>query len=66
MCEWGCNAMVEHLSKAMTLEPGHICFTGTPAGVGAAHRSPRWLKAGDIVRSEIDGIGAIQNRIAPE
>jgi 2-keto-4-pentenoate hydratase/2-oxohepta-3-ene-1,7-dioic acid hydratase in catechol pathway len=61
-----CYAMVENLSKAMTLEPGDIFFTGTPAGVGAASIPPRWLKAGDIVRSEIYGIGAMQNRIAPE
>ena len=61
-----CYAMVEHLSKAMTLEPGDIVFTGTPAGVGVGHKPPRWLKAGDVVRSEIDGIGAIQSRVAPE
>jgi 2-keto-4-pentenoate hydratase/2-oxohepta-3-ene-1,7-dioic acid hydratase in catechol pathway len=61
-----CYAMIEHLSKAMTLEPGDIFFTGTPAGVGAARKPPQWLKAGDIVRSEIDGIGAIEVRIAPE
>lgn len=61
-----CYAMLEHLSKAMTLEPGDILFSGTPAGVGMAHKPPQWLKAGDVVRSEIDGIGAIQNRIAPE
>ncbi len=61
-----CYAMVEHLSKAMTLEPGDIVFTGTPAGVGFGHKPPRWLKAGDVVRSEIDGIGAIQSRVVPE
>jgi 2-keto-4-pentenoate hydratase/2-oxohepta-3-ene-1,7-dioic acid hydratase in catechol pathway len=61
-----CYAMIEHLSKAMTLEPGDIFFTGTPSGVGAARKPPQWLKAGDIVRSEIDGIGAIQVRIDPE
>jgi 2-keto-4-pentenoate hydratase/2-oxohepta-3-ene-1,7-dioic acid hydratase in catechol pathway len=50
----------------MTLEPGDIVFTGTPSGVGAARKPPQWLKAGDVVRSEIDGIGAIQVRIASE
>ena len=57
---------VEELSKAMTLEPGDAIFTGTPAGVGAAMKPPAWLKAGDVVRIEIDKIGAIENTVAPE
>jgi len=61
-----CYAMVEHLSKAMTLEPGDVIFTGTPAGVGAVSKPPRYLKAGDVVRVEIDGIGHIENRVVPE
>jgi 2-keto-4-pentenoate hydratase/2-oxohepta-3-ene-1,7-dioic acid hydratase in catechol pathway len=61
-----CYAMVEHVSKAMTLEPGDIFFTGTPSGVGMARTPPQWLKAGDVVRCEIEGIGAIENRIKPE
>jgi 2-keto-4-pentenoate hydratase/2-oxohepta-3-ene-1,7-dioic acid hydratase in catechol pathway len=61
-----CYAMVEHLSKVMTLEPGDVIFTGTPAGVGAARKPPLWLREGDVVRIEIDGIGAIENRIVRE
>jgi 2-keto-4-pentenoate hydratase/2-oxohepta-3-ene-1,7-dioic acid hydratase in catechol pathway len=61
-----CFAMVEHLSKVMTLEPGDVVFTGTPAGVGAARNPPVWLRVGDVVRVEIDGIGAIENRIVRE
>lgn len=57
-------AMVEHLSQAMTLEPGDLVLTGTPAGVGAV--SKRYLKAGDVVRVEIDGLGAIENRVVAE
>lgn len=57
-------AMVEHLSQAMTLEPGDLILTGTPAGVGAVSR--RYLKAGDVVRVEIDGIGHIENLVQPE
>ncbi len=53
-------AQVEHLSKAMTLEPGDLIFTGTPGGVGAAMKPPRFLKPGDRVRCEIDGLGAIE------
>lgn len=54
------------LSQAMTLEPGDLIFTGTPEGVAMGMTPPRWLKAGDVVRVEIDGIGAISNTIRPE
>jgi len=59
-------AQVEHLSKAMTLEPGDVIYTGTPGGVGAAMNPRRFLKAGDLVRVEVDGLGAIENRCAAE
>ncbi len=49
-----------------TLEPGDILATGTPAGVGAAARPPRFLQAGDVVRIQIERIGAIQNRFVAE
>jgi 2-keto-4-pentenoate hydratase/2-oxohepta-3-ene-1,7-dioic acid hydratase in catechol pathway len=55
---------IEYLSTAFTLEPGDLLATGTPEGVGAAMNPPRFLKAGDVVRCEIDGIGAIENRVA--
>lgn len=61
-----CYAMVEHLSKVMTLEAGDIVFTGTPAGVGAVRKPPLWLREGDTVRVEIEGIGAIENRVVRE
>jgi ureidoglycolate lyase len=57
---------IEHLSQAMTLEPGDVIFTGTPAGVGAAMKPPAWLKIGDFVRIEIDKIGSIDNMVAAE
>jgi len=57
---------IEHLSQAMTLEPGDAIFTGTPGGVGVAMKPPSWLKAGDVVRIEIDRIGAIEASVAPE
>ncbi len=53
-------AQIEHLSKAMTLEPGDLIFTGTPGGVGAAMKPMQFLKPGDVVRVEIDGLGAIE------
>jgi 2-keto-4-pentenoate hydratase/2-oxohepta-3-ene-1,7-dioic acid hydratase in catechol pathway len=59
-------AQIEHLSQAMTLEPGDVIFTGTPAGVGAAMTPRQFLKAGDVVRCEIEGLGHIENRFAAE
>ena len=57
---------IAHLSKAFTLEPGDVIFTGTPAGVGAGFDPPKWLKAGDRVRVEIEGLGFIENEIVRE
>ena len=59
-------AQVSLLSQAMTLEPGDILFTGTPSGVGALMEPPDYLKDGDIVRCEIEGLGAIENVVSPE
>ena len=59
-------AQIAHLTAAFTLEPGDLIFTGTPAGVGAGHTPPKWLKAGDRVRCEIDQIGLIENAIIME
>ncbi len=59
-------AMIEHLTQAMTLEPGDLILTGTPAGVGALGKPSRYLAAGDTVRVEIDGLGAIENRVVAE
>jgi len=61
-----CFGLVEHLSTAFTLEPGDIVATGTPGGVGVALKPPRFLTARDVVRIEIDGIGAIENRVVEE
>lgn len=57
---------IAHLTAAFTLEPGDIIFTGTPAGVGQAADPPRYLKVGDRVRVEIDGLGHIENAIVSE
>jgi ureidoglycolate lyase len=51
---------VEYLSQAMTLEPGDVIYSGTPGGVGAAMKPPSHLKSGDVVRCEIDELGAIE------
>lgn len=57
---------IAHLSQAMTLEPGDVIFTGTPGGVGAAMKPPKFLKAGDVMRIEIDRIGSIEATLRPE
>lgn len=57
---------IAHLTAAFTLEPGDVIFTGTPAGVGAGFDPPKWLKAGDIVRIEIDQLGHSEHRIVAE
>lgn len=59
-------AQLELLSQAMTLEPGDLIFTGTPSGVGAAMKPPRFLSAGDKVRVEIDQLGAIEGVMEDE
>jgi 2-keto-4-pentenoate hydratase/2-oxohepta-3-ene-1,7-dioic acid hydratase in catechol pathway len=57
---------IEHLSGAMTLEPGDIIFTGTPGGVGVTQDSRVFLKPGDVVRCEISGLGTIEAAMAAE
>ncbi|QWC24146.1 fumarylacetoacetate hydrolase family protein [Bacillus haikouensis] len=55
--------IISILSKGMTLEPGDIIATGTPAGVGKGFKPPRFLKAGDTVDIEVRGIGILTNRL---
>lgn len=58
--------LIAFLSASKTLRPGTVILTGTPGGVGAAFSPPRYLKAGDTVTIEIDGIGTLQNHVAEE
>jgi 2,4-didehydro-3-deoxy-L-rhamnonate hydrolase len=55
--------LIAYLASYLTLEPGDIIATGTPAGVGAFRKPPRYLAAGDVVRMEIAGIGVLENRV---
>lgn len=57
---------IAHLSTVMTLEPGDLIATGTPSGVGLAMQPPTWLKVGDVMRVEVEGIGHIENRVVAE
>src|ERR1700683_2734384 len=61
-----CFAEIETLTTAFTLLPGTIISTGTPSGVAAAFKPPKLLKAGDVVKIEIQGIGSIENRVIDE
>lgn len=56
--------LIESLSAGMTLEPGDILATGTPEGVGMGFDPPKWLRAGDVIDAEIDGIGILHARVA--
>jgi acylpyruvate hydrolase len=56
-----------YLTKGMTLEPGDIILTGTPSGVGHARKpGPVWMKAGDSIEVEVEGIGTLRNPIVDE
>jgi len=55
--------LIEYSSAAMTLEPGDIIATGTPTGVGMHRKPPLFLKPGDVVEIEIDGVGTIRNPV---
>ncbi|HEY8418710.1 MAG TPA: fumarylacetoacetate hydrolase family protein [Limnochordales bacterium] len=55
--------LISYLSRLMTLEPGDVIATGTPAGVGAARKPPVFLEPGDVVVVEIEGIGRLENPV---
>jgi 2-keto-4-pentenoate hydratase/2-oxohepta-3-ene-1,7-dioic acid hydratase in catechol pathway len=52
--------------RFFTVKPGDVILTGTPSGVGCFRKPPLWLKAGDVVRCEIDGIGSITNPVVAD
>jgi 2-keto-4-pentenoate hydratase/2-oxohepta-3-ene-1,7-dioic acid hydratase in catechol pathway/phytoene dehydrogenase-like protein len=56
--------LIVHLSSVMTLEPGDVIATGTPAGVGFGRTPPSYLEVGDVVRAEIEGLGVLETPIA--
>lgn len=56
-------SIIETLSAGITLQPGDVIATGTPAGVGVGFDPPKYLKDGDVVRIEIGGIGILENQI---
>lgn len=61
---FGIPALIEFLSDSITLEPGDVIATGTPPGVGFARTPPVFLKAGDVMEVEIEGLGTLRNTVA--
>ncbi len=59
---FGVPRLIGELSAVLPLLPGDVIFTGTPAGIGATRKPPRFLRPGDVVESAIEGIGTIRNR----
>lgn len=58
--------LIAYISEFTHIEPGDVIATGTPAGVGAGHSPPRWLKPGDTVEVEIEGVGMLKNIVKAE
>jgi 2-keto-4-pentenoate hydratase/2-oxohepta-3-ene-1,7-dioic acid hydratase in catechol pathway len=63
---FGPGEIIEYVSAGLTLEPGDVIFTGTPAGVGSTRKPPEFLQRGDTVRIEIEGLGALENPVLEE
>ena len=59
---FGISELVSFISSSVTLEVGDVIATGTPSGVGFARKPPIFLRPDDVVRVEIDGLGALENR----
>jgi 2-keto-4-pentenoate hydratase/2-oxohepta-3-ene-1,7-dioic acid hydratase in catechol pathway len=63
---FGIRELIHYISTFTELAPGDVISTGTPGGVGAARKPPLWMKPGDMVEVEIEGIGVLRNTVAAE
>jgi 2-keto-4-pentenoate hydratase/2-oxohepta-3-ene-1,7-dioic acid hydratase in catechol pathway len=63
---FGVDKIVSFLSQTVTLEPGDVIATGTPPGVGFARKPPVFLKSGDVVEVEVEGLGVLSNPVVAE
>jgi 2-keto-4-pentenoate hydratase/2-oxohepta-3-ene-1,7-dioic acid hydratase in catechol pathway len=63
---FSCRQLVSYVSRCMTLYPGSVIMTGTPSGVGFARKPPVWLRPGNTVTVQIDGIGELTNPVCEE
>jgi 2-keto-4-pentenoate hydratase/2-oxohepta-3-ene-1,7-dioic acid hydratase in catechol pathway len=60
---FGVDELIAHLTQLFALQPGDLIFTGTPPGVGAARKPPVWIKPGDRMDVEIEGLGVLSNPV---
>lgn len=63
---FSCRELISYLSQQFTLRPGTVILTGTPAGVGTVRQPPVFLRPGDRIEVEIEGIGALSNPVTSE
>jgi 2-keto-4-pentenoate hydratase/2-oxohepta-3-ene-1,7-dioic acid hydratase in catechol pathway len=63
---FSCRQLIAHISQSITLLPGTVIMTGTPSGVGFARVPPIFLRPGDVVEIEIEGIGVLRNSVVAE
>ena len=63
---FGVDQLIAFLSETVTLEPGDVIATGTPAGVGFARQPPVFLRPGDIMEVEVEGLGVLSNPVLAE
>jgi 2-keto-4-pentenoate hydratase/2-oxohepta-3-ene-1,7-dioic acid hydratase in catechol pathway len=63
---FSCRELIVYLSQCMTLLPGTVIMTGTPSGVGAARKPPVFLRPGDVIEIEVEGIGVLRNSVKAE
>lgn len=59
-------SLVEYISAILTLEPGDVIASGTPGGVGHARKPPRYLADGNVLRTEIEHLGVLENTARKE
>lgn len=58
--------LIHRVSQGITLRPGDVILTGTPGGVGMFRNPPEWLKPGDVIVSEIEGLGQLVNPVVKD
>lgn len=63
---FGVDELIAHVSQLVTLQPGDLIFTGTPPGVGAARKPPVFIRPGDVMEVEIEGVGILRNPVVAE